>query len=236
MSYSGSAISLLRRSKSDPVFTSSFRINSLTHRVSSAATSTRDHNLFPTFTHKLYKSPDITDAVTTTRMASSNPPTSGPTKPPKSKSEPYYSISPLWHDVTPIPQIDLESPSTNIPGVPADTGPALATIMYTPRYSEAMSYLRAVTAANEYSERALALTEDIISMNPAHYTVWLYRFRALRELWGLGGGGDWNGWAGVGADGGGGVSEDVVAGVMQELGWLEGVSERHLKNYQIWYV
>ena len=35
-----------------------------------------------------------------------------------------------------------------------------------------MDYFRAVTAKGEYSERALALTEDIINMNPGHYTVW----------------------------------------------------------------
>jgi len=27
-------------------------------------------------------------------------------------------------------------------------------------------------AKNEFSERVLSLTEHIISMNPAHYTVW----------------------------------------------------------------
>lgn len=48
----------------------------------------------------------------------------------------------------------------------------LATIAYAPDYLEATSYLRAVMAANEMSERALKLTEDVIAMNPAHYTVW----------------------------------------------------------------
>lgn len=48
----------------------------------------------------------------------------------------------------------------------------LATIAYSEEYLEAMSYLRAVMAANEMSERAFKLTEDIIFMNPAHYTVW----------------------------------------------------------------
>lgn len=46
-------------------------------------------------------------------------------------------------------------------------------------------------------------------MNPAHYTVWLYRAKIVQEM-----------------------GKDIVA----ELAWLEGVSKRSLKNYQIWYL
>ena len=70
-----------------------------------------------------------------------------------------YSDSSDWEDVVPIPQDD---------GAPNP----LAAIAYTEEYSEAMSYLRAVMAEDEKSDRALRLTEDIIRMNPAHYTVW----------------------------------------------------------------
>ena len=70
-----------------------------------------------------------------------------------------YEDTAAWDDIVPIPQ--------------DDGGPnALATIAYTDEYSEAMSYLRAVMAKDEKSERVLGLTEHIISMNPAHYTVW----------------------------------------------------------------
>lgn len=70
-----------------------------------------------------------------------------------------YSDSAEWADITPIAQ--------------NDGGPnPLAAIAYTEEYSEAMGYFRAVTAKNEKSERALELTEHIISMNPAHYTIW----------------------------------------------------------------
>lgn len=70
-----------------------------------------------------------------------------------------YSDSDEWVDVVPIPQ--------------DDGGPnPLAAIAYTEEYSEAMSYLRAAMAKNEKSDRALKLTEEIIRMNPAHYTVW----------------------------------------------------------------
>jgi protein farnesyltransferase/geranylgeranyltransferase type-1 subunit alpha len=110
---------------------------------------------------------------------------------------PSYSETPLWSDINPIPLDEGPGP-----------GPALASIAYSPRYSTAMSYLRAVMASNEYSDRALSLTEDIISMNPAHYTVWLYRAKIIREM---------------GKD------------VLEELEWLDGVSRKSLKNYQIWY-
>lgn len=70
-----------------------------------------------------------------------------------------YADSEEWEDVLPIAQ--------------DDGGPnPLAAIAYTEEYSEAMSYLRAVMAKDEKSERVLELTEDIIDMNPAHYTVW----------------------------------------------------------------
>ena len=70
-----------------------------------------------------------------------------------------YSDSRHWEDVIPIPQND-------------GCANPLAAINYTDEYSEAMSYLRAVMAINEQSDRVLSLTEDIIRINPAHYTVW----------------------------------------------------------------
>lgn len=70
-----------------------------------------------------------------------------------------YADAPEWQDIVPIPQ-DEGGPNP------------LAVIAYTEEYSEAMSYLRAVMAKNEMSDRVLELTEDIIGMNPAHYTVW----------------------------------------------------------------
>lgn len=70
-----------------------------------------------------------------------------------------YAESKEWANVVPIAQ--------------DDGGPnPLAAIAYTDNYSEAMSYLRAVMARDEKSKRVLELTKHIISMNPAHYTVW----------------------------------------------------------------
>lgn len=71
-----------------------------------------------------------------------------------------------------------------------------------------MSYLRAVMAAEEHSQRCLRLTQHIISMNPAHYTVWLYRFKIISTL-------------------------DLP--VPDEMAWLNEVALTYLKNYQIWH-
>ncbi|KAL1624903.1 CAAX geranylgeranyltransferase alpha subunit [Diplodia seriata] len=108
---------------------------------------------------------------------------------------PFYAESDEWADVEPIP-LD-------------DGGPnALAAITYTEDYDEAMGYLRAIMAKNEMSDRAIALTEDIIQSNPAHYTVWLYRARNVLSL---------------GKD------------LREELAWLNAAALRNLKNYQIWH-
>jgi protein farnesyltransferase/geranylgeranyltransferase type-1 subunit alpha len=70
-----------------------------------------------------------------------------------------------------------------------------------------MGYLRAVMAAKEYSPRVLELTEHIISLNAAHYTVWLYRASTILAL---------------------GIPID------EELEWMNEVALRNQKNYQIW--
>lgn len=150
-------------------------------------------------------------------------------KPPKSKAAPYYAIHPLWQNVSPIIQAD-------------QTG-ALAAIAYSPRYSEAMSYLRALMAKDEVSERALALTEDLISMNPAHYTVWIYRMRVLRDLWKKSSNADEGDESEVStpdsleaqAEQHIVIDDYLWANVQSELRWLDELSFRNLKNYQIWH-
>ncbi|KAF2645969.1 farnesyltransferas-like protein [Massarina eburnea CBS 473.64] len=107
----------------------------------------------------------------------------------------FYHDDPEWSDIEPLPQDD------------GGLHP-LAAIAYADEYSEAMGYLRAVMAKNEFSQRVLGLTEHIISMNPAHYTVWLYRSRTLSEL---------------------------KASLHDEIAWLNPTALKHLKNYQIWH-
>jgi protein farnesyltransferase/geranylgeranyltransferase type-1 subunit alpha len=106
-----------------------------------------------------------------------------------------YSSDPSWADVEPLP---------------TDEGGAnpLAAIAYSEEYGEAMSYLRAVMAADEKSARALNLTKHLIGLNPAHYTVWLYRARILFAL---------------------------QCDLAQELAWLNKIALEHQKNYQIWH-
>ncbi|KAF7518518.1 hypothetical protein G7054_g13435 [Neopestalotiopsis clavispora] len=105
-----------------------------------------------------------------------------------------YATDPDWDDVIPVPQTEPEG--------------ALASIAYPDDYAESTAYLRAVMIAKEYSPRCLKLTEHIISMNPAHYTVWLYRFSIVQAL-------------------------DIP--LLDELAWLNEVALEHQKNYQIWH-
>lgn len=85
---------------------------------------------------------------------------------------------------------------------------AISPIMYPKNYSCAMSYLRAIMTISEYSLRALRLTAYIISLNPAHYTIWTYRADCLFAL-------------------------DVDLEV--ELRYLEEMAGESSKNYQIWH-
>lgn len=62
-------------------------------------------------------------------------------------------------------------------------------------------------AAKEYSPRVLDLTEHIISLNAAHYTVWLYRASTIFKL---------------------------KCPIDEELEWMNDVALDNQKNYQIW--
>ncbi|KAI8981682.1 protein prenylyltransferase [Mycotypha africana] len=109
-------------------------------------------------------------------------------------SDMLYSERPEWNDVTPIRQDDGPNP--------------LVPIAYAKEYSDAMDYFRAVTRTNEKTERALKLTEDIIEMNPAHYTVWNYRQQILFAL---------------------------KADLEEELNFIDEIAPAQMKNYQIWH-
>ncbi|OCF42197.1 protein farnesyltransferase/geranylgeranyltransferase type-1 subunit alpha [Kwoniella heveanensis CBS 569] len=99
-----------------------------------------------------------------------------------------------WSDVKPIAQDDGPNP--------------VVPIMYSEEYRDAMDYFRAVAASEERSERALDLTETIIRMNPAHYTVWQYRMATLLAL-----------------------KKDLE----EELQLMNEFAIQNLKSYQVWH-
>ncbi|CAM9456047.1 unnamed protein product, partial [Chrysoparadoxa australica] len=101
----------------------------------------------------------------------------------------------VWSDVQPTPQ--------------ADPANAVVSIQYPPEYETAMGYLRSAAAANEFSERVLALTTECISWNPAHYTVWHIRRACLQALRGK-----------------------FLEG---ELDFVSESADHSPKNYQVWY-
>jgi len=71
-----------------------------------------------------------------------------------------------------------------------------------------MDLFRAVLARNEFSERVLQLTKDILEKNAGNYTVWQYRRECLVAL---------------------GVDLNT------ELDYMDSYAVDNPKNYQIWY-
>lgn len=71
-----------------------------------------------------------------------------------------------------------------------------------------MDLFRGVLRLGEYSERTLDLTLDVIDENPANYTAWAFRRRALEAL---------------------------NANLYDELAYTERMAIAHPKNYQIWH-
>jgi len=108
----------------------------------------------------------------------------------------FISVSnrPEWADIQPIPQDDGPTP--------------ICVIAYTPQFTETMNYFRAILQKNEISERALALTEELIELNPANYTVWHYRRILLNSL---------------------------QLDLKSELEWTTAIGKETPKNYQIWW-
>ncbi|EGW30969.1 uncharacterized protein SPAPADRAFT_142820 [Spathaspora passalidarum NRRL Y-27907] len=98
-----------------------------------------------------------------------------------------------YSDITPV-KINTEEPQ-------------LCQILYDEEYKQVMGLLLALMQQEEYSERALALTEKGIDLLASHYTTWIYRFNILKHL-----------------------NKDML----EELDWCEQVALDNEKNYQIW--
>lgn len=117
---------------------------------------------------------------------------------------PFDAKSPVWDDVTPVPQ---------------DDGPApLCPILYAPNYSQAMDLLRALLPKDELSPRTLALTQHLSNLCPSSYTVWFYRARILIN-------GPEDGPNGLG---------NKKQRLENELIYLNDLAKNNMKNYQVW--
>eukprot|EP01114_Cavostelium_apophysatum_P019247 TRINITY_DN6149_c0_g2_i1.p1 TRINITY_DN6149_c0_g2~~TRINITY_DN6149_c0_g2_i1.p1 ORF type:complete len:337 (-),score=73.09 TRINITY_DN6149_c0_g2_i1:37-981(-) len=98
-----------------------------------------------------------------------------------------------WNDVTPIKQDDGDNP--------------ICQIAYTEQFTDTMNYFRAILHKNERSERALSLTDEVITLNPANYTAWYFRRLLLDAL---------------------------KSDLRKELEYVTKIGLRNPKNYQIW--
>ncbi|GMM37094.1 bifunctional protein farnesyltransferase/protein geranylgeranyltransferase [Saccharomycopsis crataegensis] len=94
---------------------------------------------------------------------------------------------------------------------------SLCRIAYSAEYTTVMGIIRAFLSVKEYSERALAATAAAIELNPAHYTVWSYRYDIIKN-----------------------ISESLESDtkrqqyIDEELEYNESVAINYPKNYQIW--
>jgi protein farnesyltransferase/geranylgeranyltransferase type-1 subunit alpha len=98
-----------------------------------------------------------------------------------------------WKDVQPI---DIDEGSDPV-----------FFIKFTDEFKDLMCLFRAVAASGERSPRVLSLTEEIINISPAHYTVWYHR-----QL----------------------VCQAVGRSWREELQWCSSLADDNPKNYQIW--
>ncbi|KAJ2890205.1 CAAX geranylgeranyltransferase alpha subunit [Coemansia aciculifera] len=109
---------------------------------------------------------------------------------------------------SPLPMSEQEEWSDVVP-IPQDDGRhPVCPIAYKDDYREMTDYFRAIMAAGEVSQRAFDLAGRVIDANAAHYTAWVYRKKLLLDL---------------GLD------------ISSELDWVSRISERHIKNYQLWH-
>lgn len=82
-----------------------------------------------------------------------------------------------WKDITPIPQDDGPDPVVRIAYSPeckkSNFTLCFSTYLSCPyKVTKLMDIFRAVMHAKEYSPRVLKLTEELLELNPASYTVW----------------------------------------------------------------
>lgn len=96
-----------------------------------------------------------------------------------------------------------------------------------------MNYFRAVVKANELSERALRLTDEVIRLNAANYTAW---YRPPSPLAGVSRAHDVLLRPFVARYYRRKVLAALKTDFKEELQWVERIAAENPKNYQIWFV
>lgn len=108
-----------------------------------------------------------------------------------------------FEDITPIPIGDESAETKDV---------VLCKIMYTEEFKVVFAYLRALMEKGELSRRALYVACRAISLVPAHYTVWEYKYRIVEQL-----------------------ASEQEYDILEELEWCSDIALKNEKNYQIWH-
>jgi len=107
---------------------------------------------------------------------------------------------------------------SDIARVREDDSDGVCVISYSADYVELMDVFRGVVSVSDYSRRVLPLLTDLLSHNPANYSVWHYRRLVIASLA-----------ASLS------LHDEKQAVYQEELAFVSEVAEAHPKNYQIWY-
>ena len=79
--------------------------------------------------------------------------------------------------------MDVAAVFSDLEPIEQNEGPEpVVRIAYTPDFIEVMGYFRRILVDEEYSARALQLSEEAIGLNAANYTAWQFRRRCITKL------------------------------------------------------
>lgn len=114
--------------------------------------------------------------------------------------------------------MDLESIFSDVKPVAQDDGPVpVVKIDYSEDFVRVMGYFRAILVKEEYSERTLQLSEEVIELNAANYSAWQYRRLCMKKMHEAA------------------SQEDRLAAWRRELMYCSDQCLNNMKNYQVWF-